>query len=105
MATLDKAVVWRVWIGTYTKPVQVLVPLTASIEDVARAGKVAMHDQMQGNVRAEHEDYDRTFWTDAAASCDVTRMERGDEVYLHPRVAVTQSAPSTGPTDAREARP
>lgn len=89
MATLDRAVVWRVWIGTYTDPVLVLAGDDASLEDVARTGKVAMHDLMQGHVREEH---DRQFWTDAVASKDVTKIERGDEVYLHPRVAVAQEA-------------
>lgn len=91
MRTLDQAVVWRVWIGNYTEPALVLAPEDASLEDVARAGKVAMHDQMQRHVRDEHREHDETFWTDAVASRDVTRIERGDEVYLHPRFVIAES--------------
>lgn len=88
-STLDTAVVWLVWIGTYTAPVRVVAPQDATLEDLARVAQVAMHDQFQRNVRPEHEEYDRQFWTDAVAAKSVTKVERGDDVHLHPRLAVT----------------
>lgn len=101
-AVLDKAVVWRVWVGTYTEPVQVLAPHDATLEDVARAAKVAMHDRFQAQVRPEHEEHDRQFWTDAVAATEVTKIERGDEVWLHPRVAVTAPPATLASAGAQE---
>lgn len=100
-AVLETAVVWRVWLGTYTESVLVLAPLDATLEDVARAGKVALDDRLQG-LRPEHGEHDRTFWTDAVAAVDVTRIERGDEVRLHPRVATTAASPGFASAGAEE---
>ena len=101
-SVLDTAVVWKVFLGTYTAPALVLAPNDATLEDVARAGKVALSDHFQSQVRPEHEEHDRNFWTDAVAAVDVTRIERADEVWLHPRVVATAAPAGFATADAEE---
>jgi len=88
---LDVAVVWKVWVGSYTDPVLVLMPTDASVDDIARTGKVGMLDKHMKNVREEHREYDEKFWTDAVAAKDITRIERGDDVRLSPRIHVVKA--------------
>lgn len=98
--TLDAAVVWRVWLGTYTQPALIVAPPDATLESVAQAAKVALHDHFQREVRPEHEEHDRRFWTDAVAAVDVTKIERGDDVSLHPRIAAVETT-----TNQKQSRP
>lgn len=86
---LDPGVLWRVWLGRYTDPALIVAPCDASIEEIARAGRAALDERFQGQVRPEHVAHDSDFWTDALAAVDVTKIERADDVHLHPRFALT----------------
>ncbi len=86
--TLHTATLWRVWLR-FTEPVLIIAPNDATLNEVARAAKVAMHDRHQANVRPEYEGHDRAFWTDAVADQEVRKIERGEHVWLSPKVTIS----------------
>lgn len=89
----DTALIWRVWLGRYTEPAVIVVPTDASIDEVVRMGRLALDARFQDQVRPEHEEYDSAIWTDFAAAADVSKVERGEVVTLHPRlIEVPQAA-------------
>jgi hypothetical protein len=85
-ASVVRAALWEVKIGTYIESVRVVAPLDATLDEVARTAKVAMHEQFQSHVRPEHAAHDTAFWTDAVAAKDVTSITRCEDVVLQPRI-------------------
>jgi hypothetical protein len=98
--TLDRAALWNVWLGNYTNPVLLVAPLDATLDHLAQAAKVAMHDRFQSEARPEHADHDRTFWTDAVAAVEVTKIERGDLVWLSPHIVAAPASAAQRPRES-----
>lgn len=85
---LTRCSTWNVYVGRYTDPVLIIAPLEASMDDVARLGRVAMLEKhLETAVRPGYEEFDTQFTTDNIAKAAVTKMERGVDCWLEPKVA------------------
>jgi hypothetical protein len=83
------AAVYDVWIGNFTDPQRVVVPLGAGLDDVARVGRRAYLDHY---LLTAASDRDEDFWRDSIAKREVTRIERQADTRLHPTILVGDPA-------------